>query len=368
MIITYHSEQPTVGVQTDLGIVPIMNGHMEINREEALHIKKTLQRIWGILCESTGISDFHGLIRFDLVPSVSNTTVSTGSITFDVCTDGIYEINGNAPECAAFYALMHTMCPDLFPDVSMIRPIAEEIRKLGTNVVFVPGNNPVRQLVEQAYKDFLASSGLNVLCMKDCPSPAQEGVVTFRFGDFWDDFHNQFNPPEELYIAQVRESGATCFNSLDRNRLFDKSQLRALWDDEHLRTLFGDPPAPHTNSDSMKIALSHRQSFVLKPDCGCSGNGIVFGMCCTDAEWRKFLYDSMGKGYSFWKIKTLPTIPIGNMDCVIDMNVSCLANGKNLRPLYLLSRFKEAKAYRKQPMVNVAQKGGIIPFVCFPEA
>ena len=168
---------------------------------------------------------------------------------------------------------------------------------------------------------------------------------------------SQFPAPVIEKLLRIKDAGIPMLNSpIREEKLGDKFVLEGLD-----RAKAGRPILLHADVTIPNVA---REDWVIKPRLGSSGNGLTFGHLVSDERWDDDLQEARNKrGTHFLSRRMQPmSIRFGGERLVMDMNVTYLAEGAHLTPLWGITRADLEENVRRRGTMNVSCGGGFSPF------
>lgn len=352
--------------------VLLLNGSFVYTKTDFCRIMEAVQKIWSRI--SLVNKDFVGLIRFDLIPGLwfdyqyqeLEEEINLGPLY----VRGIYEINVHFPECAAAISASHEVAPDL----AKVQPnaagrLARAIRQTfgDREIVFVPGNGPVKRSWGEVFFRELLKTGLKII--RSTPEelvmePPSSDSVIWRGGDIRIyGGYTEYNLPFAEFIILWQKRG-TVFNTVPSSAEVDLGNKKWLMPgggkDREWDSLVGSNfSLTDISFERLELAKRNKEVLVIKPLLGSSGLDITFGRLVSQEEWEKKLMESIGQPYGLFQARWLPKVVIGGAPYAIDLNVACWVNRGNLRYLYSIIRMDEWSRYWKRGVINVARGGAI---------
>lgn len=336
---------------------------ISINQEEVDILITTAQRIWRKLLEITGIKNFLGLVRFDLVPAFNENYFyidTDGEIDLsNIMVKGVYEVNTHSPECAAAVSALH----HFYPELAKLQPSASSLlaaalrKKFGREkIIFVRGDGLVkREWGDIFYRD-LVNNGINLLEMTPEQVVKEKPEIIWRWGDCRFNGYSEF-PTWFIYWLAFEYKGIV-FNTMPTPDvdISDKRYLLPNHDDNDVEwnRLVGENKL--LTSDNVDWALKYRENLVAKPLLGSSGRGIFIGR--ISKEWEKVIMENLNNNYGLFEARWLPRIEIGRQSFAMDVNPAFFADGESLEYLYTVVRIDIWERYWHTGIINVSQGGG----------
>lgn len=292
-LIFFDPSRLTVDIPKVSGLnLKAFNGSMVIRGQELKHIKETARYIWRSILNKTGLDSFRGLIRFDLAPQFNGEKklIRWQNLpVFDIgelSIAGIYEINTHSPECMAAIAALHYASPiHSWHQPNIGERLAQIIEKrVGQDIIFIPGDNPIKQAWGQYLIISLKAAGLNVVQgkMEDLLQQEKISLPIWRWGDA-----RLGKGPSEypLSFQHWLLKQPLVFNSLPKTQDPGDKSLLADKGTGYWNNLVGENfiLSPQTAQQ----ALKRQKDLVLKPLKGSSGNGLIFGPLVSAQEWKQ---------------------------------------------------------------------------------
>jgi len=349
--------------------VGTINGVLMINEKERKRLIDISQQIWDSVYHVC--PDFKGLVRFDLVPEYDlskNPVLSRNGeyISFslgDLQIVGIYEINTASPECAMATEAMHNANYALRAlQPSPCKRLAKAVyRHFNTKeIVLVLGNGFVKQCWGETYIRGLEREGLIIEKMtpKEFIDNDIRDRVVYLCGDYREKGPAEFDKSFMHYIKDYPRH--LVFNTIPNGKgyISDKSLLfprgNKAWD-----RLVGENR--RLTQENFKFARKNKDSLVLKPFLGSSGENVFIGKIMTSEEWSEVLRFALRKtGYGLFEARWLPKINLPFGKFATDINPAFWAHGNKLDYLYTIARIDTWQTYRHKGIINVTQGAGYV--------
>jgi len=354
-----------------LGEIPIgvFTAQLAYDEGELEGVIDICRRIWHFLLQASGIVDFHGLIRFDGVPSFVG---ANGDYLGRLMLRALYEVNTNAPECGMASAMFSYKYPDM-PSINTAALIALQMNMYQEGkepIAFVLGTHDcdVKYAWGRIYFQALRAAGLNV-CMKT-PDEVMRNPpkVLYCVGDVRQHGESQY---EERFVRWLMdEFRGTVLNSLHRDlNLGNKGLLLDALYRTDLGYLIGEGSRHLLTQEDINWSLEkvpgglRFDHLVLKPDDGKSGEGVTFGYKEKRTTWRKKVTKArITQQYSLWEKQLLPMVNIRGQDLAMDLNPAFWVDVQSgvFEYMYTIARVQPWESYERQGTNNVATGAGFI--------
>jgi len=342
------------------------NGSVIISQQELEHIQEVASYLWRCILTKANLNNFEGLIRFDFAPQLSGKTNLTkwqnlpaldiGELTIG----GVYEINTHSPECMAAIAALHHSSPlHSWHQPNVGERLARVMQeKVSQKIIFVPGDNPIKQVWGSYLLASLKAAGLDIVRQtpEELIKHKQVSLPIWRWGDVrFDKGPSEYPLPFQHWLLRQ----PLVFNTLSRQDPGDKSLLigkgSKRWD-----ILVGENFI--LSAETADQALKDQNQLVLKPINGSSGNGIVFGSLVSSQKWKQTIEKILAHQqvvYGAFEIRWLPKINLPSGEAIaLDLNVAFWAQGEKLTYLYSVSRLDYWERYQGNGVLNVSQGAG----------
>jgi hypothetical protein len=239
------------------------------------------------------------------------------------------------------------------------RILAEQIRRVFGNqkILFVQGSGPVKDSWGKIFFNDLTKNGVNLKSINFNEAMKTNSHLVWRWGDARLD-----NGPSEYPLGfqewLLTRSGLV-FNTMPASQdISDKRYLMPQKGNSSWNRLVGQNRLLQPRN--FPWAIHHRQSLVLKPTKGSSGNNISFGKRENLVSWVACLQKALLQGnYALYEARWLPRVELPGLgEFALDLNPAFWVNGSELTYLYTVVRIDYWKSYDQRGTINVAQGGG----------